>query len=612
MRQISLWVVDKVIKLINRVNDISILKKLIFSYVFVVFVPVLLVGSILTNTMYRLALDQAVNEALHSVERIKKRIHETMRASITVANKYYIDRDLEEVLERSYTSTWEVVNTYRNRLTLDEFPNLYREIILIRVYSTNPTLLESWNVMKVTPEVEQADWYQRALQNKGRVGWHYLRFPESGQSFFTLHRLITATKPVGVLTVSLNPEHLTDILRQENFETMLMDEAGNIVAASDRTLVGRTAQTVDLDRVWTGESMIREMEYKGEAYQVIAAPVSLEPNYGHLQIVALFPVEQIVARANQANRLGLTIIGLSLLLSFLLILVFTRFLTKRILLLKVGAHRVAAGDLDYSLAIAGQDEIGELSKNLNQMVESIKKLLAEIYQVKLQKKELEIEQRDIKLNMLANQMNPHFLFNALETIRMKAHSRGESDLAQIVKTLGKLLRRNLETGSELTTLEAELELVTGYLEIQKFRFGDKLEYQIKVAEGCKTFPLLPLTIQPLVENAVVHGLEKKETKGRVWIGVSRSGDYLSILVRDDGVGMSLAEAEAVQRLLGEEEGLRHKHIGLKNLQQRLKLFYGPEYGLQISSQLNQGTEVEIRLPWSRVEEGSRNGCRSSR
>ena len=165
MRQISLWVVDKVIKLINRVNDISILKKLIFSYVFVVFVPVLLVGSILTNTMYRLALDQAVNEALHSVERIKKRIHETMRASIMVANKYYIDRNLEEVLERSYTSTWEVVNTYRNRLTLDEFPNLYREIILIRVYSTNPTLLESWNVMKVTPEIEQTDWYQRALQN---------------------------------------------------------------------------------------------------------------------------------------------------------------------------------------------------------------------------------------------------------------------------------------------------------------------------------------------------------------------------------------------------------------------------------------------------------------
>lgn len=584
-------------KLRNRINDVSILKKLILSYILVVLVPVLLVGSILTNTMYRLALDQAVNEAHYSVERIKKRVLEALRVSMIVANKYYLDRNLEEVLERSFTSTWEVVNAYRNQLTLDEFPNLYSEIILVRVYATNPTLLDSWNVMKVTPEIQETDWYQRALSSKGRVSWHYIHFPETGKSFFTLYRSITATKPLGVLTVSLNPEHLFNILRQESFETMLIDEFGNIVAASDRTLVGSTASAVNLDGITVGENILRELEYRGEVYQVIADPISLAPNYGRLQIVSLFPVEAIVARAKRANRLGMTIIGLSLALSFGLILVFSRFLTKRILLLKTGAHRIAAGDLDYSLAIAGRDEIGQLSKHLNQMVQSIKRLLAENYQVKLEKKQLEIEQRDIKLNMLANQMNPHFLFNVLETIRMKAHSRGESELAQIVKTLGKLLRRNLETGSELTTLEAELSLVVDYLALQKFRFGDKLEYQIRVAEEAKTFPLLPLTIQPLVENAVVHGLEKKEGKGRVWVDVSRSGDYLSILVRDDGVGMSAAAIEAVQRLLGEEAGEPGKHIGLKNLQQRLKLFYRDDYGLRISSRLHQGTEVEVRLPW---------------
>src|SRR5690606_27393799 len=147
-------------KLRNRINDVSILKKLILSYILVVLVPVLLVGSILTNTMYRLALDQAVNEAHYSVERIKKRVLEALRVSMIVANKYYLDRNLEEVLERSFTSTWEVVNAYRNQLTLDEFPNLYSEIILVRVYATNPTLLDSWNVMKVTPEIQETDWYQ--------------------------------------------------------------------------------------------------------------------------------------------------------------------------------------------------------------------------------------------------------------------------------------------------------------------------------------------------------------------------------------------------------------------------------------------------------------------
>ena len=220
-------------KLRNRINDVSILKKLILSYILVVLVPVLLVGSILTNTMYRLALDQAVNEAHYSVERIKKRVLEALRVSMIVANKYYLDRNLEEVLERSFTSTWEVVNAYRNQLTLDEFPNLYSEIILVRVYATNPTLLDSWNVMKVTPEIQETDWYQRALSSKGRVSWHYIHFPETGNPL-PLYRSITATKPLGVLTVSLNPEHLFNILRQESFETMLIDEFGNIVAASDR------------------------------------------------------------------------------------------------------------------------------------------------------------------------------------------------------------------------------------------------------------------------------------------------------------------------------------------------------------------------------------------
>lgn len=581
----------------GRINDISILKKLIFSYVLLVFIPVLFVGSILTKTMCQLALDQAVNEAAHSVERIKKRVLETMRVSIVISNQYYLDQNLEEVLDRTYTSTWDVVNAYRNHLTFDAFPNLYSEIILIRAYSTNPTLLESWNVMKVTPEIQQAAWYQKALKNKGRVDWGYFSFPESDKAFFTLYRSITANKPVGVLTVSVNPEYLFNILRQENFETMLIDDGGHIVAASDRSLVGRAAQAVNLGGPWNGESMIRELEYRGEVYKVIADQISLEASYGNLQIVSLFPVEQIVTKANQASRQGWTIIVISLLLSFFLILVFSHLLMKRIFLLNDGACRVASGDLDYSLTIAGQDEIGQLSANLNQMVKSIKNLLAEVYQVNLQKKQLEIEQRDIKLNMLANQMNPHFLFNALETIRMKAHSRGEAEIAQIVKALGKILRRNLEAGSELTTLEAELELVIDYLKIQRFRFGDKIDYRLKVAEETKAFPILPLTIQPLVENAVVHGLGKKEENGTVWIEISQRGRYLVISVRDDGVGMTEPELQAVQRFLTEGQEFGRKHIGLNNLQQRLGLFYGSEYGLRIKSLFNQGTEVEIRLPW---------------
>lgn len=581
-------------------RDVSIRKKLIFSYVLVVLLPVLLVGSTLTKSMRQLALDWALHEATVNVDRVKKRITDVMRISIVISNKFFIDRSLEAILERDYPSTLDVVKAYWDYRTLDEYPNLYNEISMIKVYSTNQTLLENWRIMKVTPEILQLPWYQTALKDKGKINWAYISFPEIERSYFSLIRSITGIKPVGVLTISLNPDFLHEILKQESFATLLMDDQGYIVAASERELVDKTAEMVMSGEI-IGEDKVQEIYYRGTLCKVISGRISPEENYGSLWIVSIFPVAQIVDKANRASRLGLTIIGTSLVLSFLLIILFSRVLSERIQILSSGTHRVASGDLNYSLVIEGDDEIGQLSKDLNLMVRSIQDLLTEVYEINLQKKELEIEQRDIKLKMLANQINPHFLFNVLETIRMKAHSNGQEEIAQIVKMLGKILRCNLEMNNELVPLVTELELVLCYLQIQKFRFGDKLEYHLEVAADTEEYPVLPLTIQPLVENAVVHGLEKKEGKGLVTINIFFSDQQLHILVKDDGVGMERKKLESLVAELdnGVQRKDRGKHIGVKNTYQRLHLFYGEDFHFRIESRLHQGTEVEILLPWER-------------
>ncbi len=581
-------------------KDISIRKKLIFSYVLVVFLPVLLVGLTLTKSMRQLALDWALHEATANVDRVKKRITDVMRISIVISNKFFIDRSLESLLERQYPSTWDVVKTYWDYRTLDEYPNLYNEISMIKVYSTNQTLLENWRIMKVTPEILQLRWYQTALKDKGKINWAYIRFPEIERAYYSLIRSITGIKPVGVLTISLNPDFLHEILKQESFATLLMDDQGYIVAASERELVGKNTEEVMLGKIIV-DDMVQEIYYRGTLCKVISGRISPEENYGSLRIASIFPVAQIVDKANRASRLGLTIIGASLVLSFLLIMLLSRVLSERIQILSSGTHQVASGDLNYSLAIEGDDEIGQLSMDLNLMVRSIQDLLTEVYEINLQKKELEIEQQDIKLKMLANQINPHFLFNVLETIRMKAHSNGEEEIAQIVKMLGKILRRNLEMDNELVPLTAELELVICYLKIQKFRFGEKLEYRLEAAAETKEYPVLPLIIQPLVENAVVHGLEKKEGKGLVTINVYFSDQHLHILVQDNGVGMEHTKLESLVAGLnnGAQRENKQKHIGIKNTHQRLRLFYGEAFGFRIDSRLNQGTEVEIMLPRER-------------
>jgi two-component system sensor histidine kinase YesM len=591
------WFKSQIKTITSGLNDISIRKKLIGSYILVVIVPVLLVGVILTNSMRRLALEQAAHESSVNVDRVKKRITDIMRVTKAHSDKLYTDKNLLEILNHRYQSTWEVVKTYWGYRTLDEYPTVYNDISLVRVYSTNPTILENWSFMKATKAIIQAPWYQEAIHNNGKISWSYIKYPETSSSYFSLVRLINRANPELVMTVSINSDFLNNILQQESFETLLIDKNGYIVAASDQSLLGKMAREMQLQEALTGSGIIKELDYKGKVSQVNFDMISMEESYDRLQIVSIFPVTQIVAKANQISRLGLTIIIVSLLLSFMIILVLSRALSERIRILSSGTHLVASGNLNYSLAIEGRDEIGQLSADLNLMIRSIKDLLAEVYEISLQKKQQEIEQKDIKLKLLANQINPHFFFNVLETIRMKAHSHGESEIAQIVKLLGKILRRNMEAGNEPVPLITELDLVMGYLEIQKFRFGNQLNYQVDIADDIKDYRVLPLIIQPIVENAVIHGLESKEEKGLILIAITHNAEFLRILVKDDGVGMDEKKMRSLEAALANPESKIDKHIGIKNVHQRIRLFYGEEYGLKINSQLNQGTEVEILLPW---------------
>ena len=203
--------------------------------------------------------------------------------------------------------------------------------------------------------------------------------------------------------------------------------------------------------------------------------------------------------------------------------------------------------------------------------------------------------------MLASQINPHFLFNTLETIRMQAHCKGEKEIAHVTKLLARIMRRNLETGNELVKLGAEIELVNDYLDIERFRYGDKIHYNINYQDDdVADYMVLPLLIQPVVENAIVHGLESKQGEGSVNIEIYKDGGLLKIIVQDDGVGMSEGELNKVLSALNEIDDMPGYRIGLRNVHQRIKLFYGENYGLKIYSEVGKGTRVEILLPGSEV------------
>jgi len=246
------------------------------------------------------------------------------------------------------------------------------------------------------------------------------------------------------------------------------------------------------------------------------------------------------------------------------------------------------------------EELTEAFEDLLVMVKNIQAMEAAQYEAEIKEQNILNEQQKMEFKMLASQINPHFLYNTLETIRMKAFTAGDKEVATAIKLLGKSMRYVLEnTGTTDTTLQAELDHIIIYLKIQQLRFGDRVNYETHIREGMnlEEYRVLPLLLQPIVENAIVHGLEAKEKDGKVRFSIYTMDDVVYVDVSDNGCGMDEEMLRTVMTKVQDYTKKRRKSsIGLYNINRRIKLNYGEQYGLDIQSTPGEGTTVRVTFP----------------
>jgi two-component system sensor histidine kinase YesM len=258
-------------------------------------------------------------------------------------------------------------------------------------------------------------------------------------------------------------------------------------------------------------------------------------------------------------------------------------------------NKVTAGNLELKDEIKGEDEIYELYGLLKQMVNSIMISNTETTEAKLQAETFRLNQVEAEFKALASQINPHFLYNTLETIRMKAYSNDDRETAELLKVLGKFMRRSLSVKDGLVNLETEIEFTHNYLKLQSARFGDRVTYNI-YCEPNGEYMILPLIIQPLVENAYAHGVEKVKQGGYILIAVKYAGKEVIIEVSDNGGGMDKETLKALRDKIENGDTSSGKSIGLTNVHMRIKKYFGNEYGMKIFSELGKGTTIRLTLP----------------
>lgn len=253
----------------------------------------------------------------------------------------------------------------------------------------------------------------------------------------------------------------------------------------------------------------------------------------------------------------------------------------------------AAGSGDFQIRAQGEglDEIAVLNASFNQMMEEIGNLVEDI-------RVEELNLRAAELRVLQEQINPHFLYNTLDNIIWLAESKDTEQVVKMVSALSSFFRTTLSKGREFISVREEGEHIRSYLEIQQFRYRDILEYDVSIPEELWEYQVIKLTLQPLVENALYHGIKKKRGKGHISVSAERYKDVLIFKVKDDGMGMEEARLEQVRGILDGSvvEEQQSGGFGLFNVNQRIQLHYGSEYGLKVQSTYGEGTEVWVRIP----------------
>ncbi len=301
------------------------------------------------------------------------------------------------------------------------------------------------------------------------------------------------------------------------------------------------------------------------------------------ELIGITDLDEFNVEAKNILYLIILISVVTILFELLLSNYLTRIITTPLLKLKNGAEEIAAGNMKLRFHFKSEDEIGLLGKSFNYMTEKVEELLLKVdYEAR--------KKREYELSLLHQQVKPHFLYNSLDIIIKLSEMEKNREARRAVKKLADYYRNSLSDSKEIITIEQEIKIVEDYLELQRIRYSNLFTYEVQVEETVLLMSIPKLTLQPLVENAIYHGLKYRNESGSIRIVGKRTNHYTILSVIDNGVGMN--EVTLKKLLHNKPEG----HFGVYSVNHRIKLFFGEEYGVKVESEEGKGTVIDVLLP----------------
>jgi len=558
--------------------------KFFFIFLIVIILPFLLLIYYSYSSTRSTITEHTYTALGGSLAQINTNVEKRLEYYNQLSNILYMDAQLRNYLSTDYEQAYYYLDAFQyiNR-TLPSLMTLNANILGITIYTGNHTLYSDGQYVKYTEEMSPA-MEEQVLDAAGSTVYFHSGDFKADDAYITIARSLSyfsLQHPYGILTMDINANEFYSLIKMENDNksVYIIDESGGVISTGDQYLQSNQLFDVfPIQERMTQDAGSFDIKINGQERFFTYKKLS-----NGWSTVITVPYNELLANANQATKNVIWFSMLAIGLAILLLYFTTKVMTKRIEVLLQQIRKVERGDFRMSIKPMGHDEIGQVSFAFNKMASTIQSLIHDVY-VK------EIARKESELNTLQAQINPHFLYNTLSSISSLAIKEGAMQVYQMVNYLAKYYRVSLNKGKRIILLEQEINLVKNYVAIQKIRFRDKLHMHYDLDEQLFGNTTIKLILQPFIENCINHAIGD-ESGININVKLRQEGDDILLQVIDDGIGMT---PEQLDQALNKSDNL--SGYGVKNVDDRIKLTYGEEYGVSIFSRLGIGTAVTIRIP----------------
>ncbi|MBE7036883.1 MAG: sensor histidine kinase [Ruminococcaceae bacterium] len=563
--------------LTSKLNSFTLFQKMTIIYVTCIIIPLISIFMFYYGATVEKVKADNVEDVRIQTENVVDEIKNEFYQFMTWTSSLYLDENLYELLNSNLTTyskgkaLLDYINNSLNRSFL--LNNSYAEA---KIYSDNQTLYSGENLLRITDDTRKQEWYIKHKESGSNVSLQtselILADGVNSKQYFSIVRTMDCypTDHESLIKIDVEVDYFKKVFKSiyTGSKMCLLDENNRIIVSSNVDLkeYSKNDDWIELDLKLADSTDWKIVGYIDEA-----------------------AIEGIDAK-NFFFLLGIIfcIIAVTLFVIFAVSLSMTRRFTKITQCMNnIENHIFEPIDEEG----VGKDEIAQLVYSTNRLTLKLKRLIEEVYEAEIKQKEAELGKQNAELKALQSQINPHFLFNTLETIRMRSLSRNEKETAGIIKNLSKMFRRMISWGEDIIDLKTELEYISEYLEIQKYRFGDELDIVMDIDENCLSCQLPKMVFQVFVENACLHGTERVSGKKHIALQAKQEDGMLVLSVTDNGMGMT----EEIKRAIIEGKATQKERVGTSNAVRRLNYYYDDRYSLDIMSKCGQ-TKILLRIP----------------